>query len=140
MSEEISNPLLSLVKEQGLIDDLQYEEVAGEVKRSGTPVFQALQNFGILDADAILQAMANHLGTEVVALRNVELPKEAVAAVPASTAKMYRCLPVGFSDGMLRVAFEDPLDPQRVDELGYVVKKEIQVVVAHPVEIQAGLD
>ena len=78
MAEEISNPLLSLVKEQGLIDDLQYEEVAGEVKRSGTPVFQALQNFGILDADAILQAMANHLGTEVVALRDVELPKDAV--------------------------------------------------------------
>jgi type IV pilus assembly protein PilB len=140
MSEEISNPLLSLVKEQGLIDDLQYEEVAGEVKRSGTPVFQALQNFGIMDADAILQAMANHLGTEVVGLRNVELPKDAVAAVSASTAKMYRCLPLELSDGMLRVAFEDPLDPGRVDELSFVAKKEIQVVVAHPAEIQAGLD
>ncbi len=140
MGEEISNPLLSLVKEQGLIDDLQYEEVAGEVKRSGTPVFQALQNFGIMDADAILQAMANHLGTEVVALRDVELPKDALAAVPANTAKMYRCLPVGFSDGMLRVAFEDPLDPQRVDELAFVAKREVQVVVAHPAEIQAGLD
>jgi type IV pilus assembly protein PilB len=140
MSEEISNPLLSLVKEQGLIDDLQYEEVAGEVKRSGTPVFQALQNFGIMDADAILQAMANHLGTEVVGLRNVELPKDALAAIPANTAKMYRCLPVGLSDGMLRVAFEDPLDPGRVDELGFVAKKDIQVVVAHPAEIQAGLD
>ena len=30
MAEDISNPLLSLVKEQGLIDDLQYEEVLGE--------------------------------------------------------------------------------------------------------------
>ncbi|MEI2727038.1 MAG: hypothetical protein V9H26_27120 [Verrucomicrobiota bacterium] len=140
MAEEISNPLLSLVKEQGLIDDLQYEEVAGEVKRNGTPVFQALQNFGILDADAILQAMANHLGTEVVALRNVELPKDALAAVPASTAKMYRCLPVELSDGTLRVAFEDPLDPGRVDELSFVAKKEIQVLVAHPADIQAGLD
>ena len=140
MGEEISNPLLSLVKEQGLIDDLQYEEVAGEVKRSGTAVFQALQNFGVMDADAILQAMANHLGTEVVTLRNVDLPKDALAAVPANTAKMYRCLPVGFSDGMLRVAFEDPLDPQRVDELAFVAKREIQVVVAHPAEIQAGLD
>ena len=140
MGEEISNPLLSLVHEQGLIDDLQYEEVAGEVKRSGTPVFQALQNFGIMDADAILQAMANHLGTEVVALRDVDLPKDALAAVPANTAKMYRCLPVGFSDGLLRVAFEDPLDPQRVDELAFVAKREVQVVVAHPAEIQAGLD
>ena len=35
MAEEISNPLLSLVQEQGLIDDLQYEEVIAELKRSG---------------------------------------------------------------------------------------------------------
>ena len=34
MPEDISHPLLSLVKEQGLIDDLQYEEVAGEFKRT----------------------------------------------------------------------------------------------------------
>ena len=34
MSEEISSPLLSLIRENGLIDDLQYEEVAAEFKRS----------------------------------------------------------------------------------------------------------
>jgi type IV pilus assembly protein PilB len=140
MAEEFSSPLLSLIREQGLIDDLQYEEVAGEVKRSGTPVFQALLNFGIMDADAILQAMANHLGTEVVSLRGVELPKDALAALPGGTAKMYRCLPVSLSGGTLRVAFEDPLDPARVDEVGFVAKKDIQVVVANPSEIQAVLD
>ncbi len=32
MSEEISNPLLSLIKEQGLMDDLQYEEVVAEMQ------------------------------------------------------------------------------------------------------------
>ena len=46
MSDDISNPLLSLVKEQGLIDDLQYEEVLGEFKRTGKPVIQILQDFG----------------------------------------------------------------------------------------------
>ena len=69
MPEDISIPLLALIKEQGLIDDLQYEEVVAEVKRSGKPMFQILQDFGIMDLDAILQVMANHLGTEVVSLR-----------------------------------------------------------------------
>ena len=49
---------MSLVKEQGMIDDLQYEEVVGEFKRAGTPIIQILQDFGILDLDAILQVMA----------------------------------------------------------------------------------
>ena len=69
MAEEISNPLLSLVREQGLIDDLQYEEVVAELKRSGTPVFQLLQDFGIMKVDDILHVMATNLGTEVVSLR-----------------------------------------------------------------------
>ena len=36
MSEDISSPLLSLIRENGLIDDLQYEEVAGELKRNAS--------------------------------------------------------------------------------------------------------
>ena len=54
MADDISNPLLSLIKERGLIDDLQFEEVAGEFKRSGKPVSQILQDFGIMDLDDIL--------------------------------------------------------------------------------------
>ncbi len=140
MSEEISNPLLALVREQGLLDDLQYEEVVAEIKRSGTSVFQLLQDFGIMDADAILQAMANHLGAEVMSLKGVEIPKEALAAVPANTAKMYRALPVALDGQTLQVAFEDPLDPAKIDELGFVAKKDVQLVLANPAEISAGID
>jgi type IV pilus assembly protein PilB len=140
MAEEISSPLLALVKEQGLIDDLQYEEVVAEVKRSGTPVFQILQDFGVMDADAILQAEANQLGTEVISLRNRDLPPQVINAIPANAARTYRCIPVELNDGTLRVAFEDPLDPGRVDELTYLAKMDIQVVVASPTEIEAAIE
>ena len=60
MAEEVSSPLLSLVRELDLIDDLQYEEVAAEFKRSGTPVIHLLQDFGIMQLDDILQVMANY--------------------------------------------------------------------------------
>jgi type IV pilus assembly protein PilB len=140
MPEEISNPLLALVKEQGLIDDLQYEEVVAEVKRSGTAVFQILQDFGVMDADAILQAEANQLGTEVVSLRNRELSPQVIGSIPANAAKTYRCIPVELNNGTLRVAFEDPLDTTRVDDLTYVAKMDIQVVVANPTEIENAIE
>jgi type IV pilus assembly protein PilB len=140
MSEEISNPLLSLVKEQGLVDDLQYEEVAAEFQRSGTPVSQILQDFGILDLDSILQAMANYLATEVVDLHGRDFSPDLLKQIPAKTAKMYQCLPVEASDGKLRVAFVDPLNPGQVDELGFVVKKEIRLVVANPVDVQQAVE
>jgi len=135
MPEEISSPLLSLIKDQGLIDDLQYEEVAGEHKRTGTDVFQILQNFGIMDADAILQVEANYLGAEVVSLNNKDFSPQLLKAMPGNTARMYRCFPVNLNGSTMQVAFEDALNPTRIDEVGRIVGKEVQPVVANPAEI-----
>ena len=46
MAEIITNPLLALVKELGMIDDLQLEEVQDEVSRSGKPISQVLADLG----------------------------------------------------------------------------------------------
>jgi type IV pilus assembly protein PilB len=135
MAEENVSPLLALIKDQGLIDDLQFEEVLAEHKRTGTDVFQILQNFSIMDADSILHVEANYLGTEVVSLGDREFSPQLLKTIPANTARMYRCLPVGLTDSTLQVAFEDALNPARIDELGFIVKKDVQPVVANPAEI-----
>jgi type IV pilus assembly protein PilB len=140
MSEDISSPLLSLVKEQGLIDDLQYEEVVAEHKRAGTPIVQILQDFGILELNAILQVMADYLGAEVVSLHERELTPQLIKTIPANTARMYQCVPVGLADSTLQVAFVDPLNPARIDELHYIVKKDVQPVVANPADIEKAIE
>jgi type IV pilus assembly protein PilB len=140
MAEEISNPLLSLVREQGLIDDLQYEEVTAELKRSGTPVFQLLQDFGIMKVDDILHVMATNLGTEVFSLRNNDISPELLKIIPANVARMYHCLPVGLKNGTLQVALADPLDPAHADEIGFASKRDVQVVVADPAEIEKAIE
>ncbi|HEY9510305.1 MAG TPA: ATPase, T2SS/T4P/T4SS family [Verrucomicrobiae bacterium] len=135
MPEEILNPLLSLIREQGLIDDLQYEEVAAEHKRAGTPVGQILQDFGIMDLDSILQTISNYMGAPVVSANDVDFTPELIKTIPASTARMYRCVPVGMTDSGIQVAFEDPLNPARVDEVGFIVKRDIQPVIVNPADI-----
>ena len=140
MADDITNPLLSLVKEQGLIDDLQYEEVLGEFKRTGKPVRQILQDFGVLDMDTILQAIAGQLGAPVVTLRERDLTPELLRLIPAKTARMYQCLPVGMADSTLQLALVDPLSPGRIDELGFVIKKDIQLVVVDPTLVQKAIE
>jgi type IV pilus assembly protein PilB len=140
MSEDLSNPLLSLVKEQGLIDDLQYEEMLGEFKRTGKSVSQILQDSGVLDLDTILQAIASHLGAPVVTVRDRDLTPELIRAIPAKMARMYQCLPVGQVDSTLQVALVEPLNSGRIDELGFVVKKDIQLVVADPAQVQKAIE
>ena len=140
MAEEISSPLLSLIREQKLIDDLQYEEVVAELKRSGAPVIQVLQDFGAMKLDDILHVMATSLGTEVVSLRNREFPPALVETIPAKVARMYHCVPVSMKGSTVQVALADPLDPARADEIQFASKHDVQVVVADPAEIENALD
>jgi type IV pilus assembly protein PilB len=140
MADELSHPLLSLVKDQSLIDDLQYEEVLAEYKRTAKPIIQILQDFGIMDLDAILQTIGHHLGAPVVTLRERDLSPELLRIIPAKTAHMYQCLPVGLENSTLQVALVDPLNVSRVDELGFIVKKDIQLVVADPVQIEEAIE
>jgi type IV pilus assembly protein PilB len=140
MPDDISHPLLSLVKDQGLIDDLQYEEALGEFKRTGKPVSQILQDFGVLDLDTILQAIGSHLGAPVVTLQERDLTPELLRTVPAKMARMYQCLPVALEDSTLKVALVEPFNVGRIDELGFVVKKDIQVVVADPVQVLKAIE
>ena len=140
MSDDISNPLLALVKEQNLIDDLQYEELQGEFKRTGKPVGQILQDSGMLDLDTILQVIATHLGAPVVTLRERDLTPELLRTVPAKMARMYQCLPVGLVNSTLQIALVEPLSPGRIDELSFVVKKDVQLVVADPAQVQKAIE
>ena len=139
MSDNISNPLLALIKERNLIDDLQLEEVLQEQARSGKSVMQILHDFELVDIDSQLQVIAEHLGTEVVSLSDRELTPEILEAVPAATARMYQCVPVAVYGSVVQVALVDPLNPSALDELAYIVGKEVVLVVADPNSIEKAI-
>jgi type IV pilus assembly protein PilB len=136
MSENVSNPLLALVKERNLIDDLQLEEILQEQGRSGKTITQILQDFELVDIDTQLQVIAEHLSTEVVNLSDLELTPELLKTIPAATARMYSAVPVGMFGSLLQVALSDPLVPTTIDDLSYIVGKELQIVVADPSAIE----
>jgi len=140
MSDFISDPLLDLVKEKGLVDDLQYDEVKEEAARGGKTTIQILQDFGILDLDTILQIAAENLGTEVRSLNQVEFTPDLLKAIPSSTARMYQCIPVAIHDNTVQVAFMDPFNPERASELGFSIGKDVLIVVVDPSAIEKAID
>jgi type IV pilus assembly protein PilB len=140
MAEDISDPLLNLLHGQGMLDDLQFEEVAAEMKRNGTPAAQVLQDFGIMKLDDVLHVLANALGTEVVVLKDRELPADVLKLIPAKVAQMYKCMPVAIVNGVLQVAVAEPLNPQLADEIQFAAKRDVLVVVADPADILKAIE
>jgi type IV pilus assembly protein PilB len=53
---------------------------------------------------------------------------------------MYRCVPVSWNGDILQVALANPLDPARADEIHFAVKRDLQVVVADPAEIDRTIE
>ncbi len=140
MSEAISDPLLALVRERGMLDDLQMEEVMQEHSRSGKPVVQVIQDYGLIDGDSLLQIVADQLGTMVVTIDEETMTPDVVAAISPESARMYQCVPVALYGDTVQIAMLDPLNPAAVDELSFSVKFQIQLVVADPAAIQKALD
>jgi type IV pilus assembly protein PilB len=135
-SPAMTSPLLDLIRSQGMLDDLQLEEVREEHNRSGKSISEILSDFGYIDLDTQLTLIANHLGTEVVDLSQRELTPDILSAIPPDAARMYKCLPVAVTESSVHIAMADPMDPTTVDQLFYVVRKEIIPVVADPAAIE----
>lgn len=132
MADLSGDPLIGLLQERGMIDDMQLEEVSAEHERTGRPVSQILVDYGLVDKETLLQIMAEHLATEVVHPTEEDLTPEILEAIPASVARMYRCIPVAVFGNTVQVALANPLNPELIDELAYTLGKEVQVVVADP--------
>ncbi|MGP8201556.1 MAG: GspE/PulE family protein [Limisphaerales bacterium] len=139
VSHTVSSPLLDLIRSQGMLDDMQLEEVREEHNRSGKTIGEILQDFGLMDIDQQLQIIANQMGTEIVDLSQRELTPDILSAIPADAARMYKCLPVAVTETSVHVALADPLDPTIVDQLTFVTHKDVFPVVADPAAIEAAV-
>jgi type IV pilus assembly protein PilB len=136
MADASTHPLLSLIRDQSLMDDLQLDDVVQEHTKSGKPVWQIILNTGIISLPVLLQMIANQIGTEVVEIEESQLTPDVLEMIPADTAKLYQCIPVSVYGSSVQVAFADPLNTESIDQVGFVTGKEIIPVVADPVRIE----
>jgi type IV pilus assembly protein PilB len=134
---DTTHPLISILHDQGKLDDLQIEEIVQENSKSGKSILQIIADAGYVSMDEMLTLIANHLGTEVVSVSEADLNKEIIESIPADAARMYQCIPVAVYGSTVQVAFTDPFNPEAVDQVGFASGKEIMAVVADPTQISA---
>src|SRR5690242_17184322 len=117
MSAVASNPLIDLIRELVMLDDLQLEELQQEFTCSARPIVQIIHDLGFAEMDAQLQIIAQHLGTEFVDLRDYQIPEDALKCIPPDVARTQQCAPIALYGNQLQVACADPLNPGTLDEI-----------------------
>ncbi len=133
---QYSDPLLQQLSDEGLLTPQQAEEILDEHERTGKPVREVALNMQILTEEQLLDVIARQLGCEVLNLKNMDIDGEVIRAVPASIARMYNIVPVQTGPNAVTLATYDLLSPEAVDELGFVLTRDITFVVAREDDIK----
>ena len=130
------DPLLDLLKQNGVLDDEQIAVILDEQKNDGgKPIRQLVIDGGYATEDDLLAMMAAYQGCEVIDLADMTLETDTVNAIPASIARMYNVLCVGVEDSAVTLATANLVDPRVSDEVAFALSKEVRFVMAREKDV-----
>ena len=110
----------------------QLKEVEEEHERSGKPVIDIIENYGLYKRKEILEMIAASQGTYVwTDYDQQDIPRNIIEKVEYNTARTYKIVPLGVDEsGVLHLAMRNSLDFQTVESLQFILDMTIQPVVA----------
>jgi len=88
----------------------------------------------------VLSTIAGQFGMEVMSLKGVDITPEIRDTVPVDIARRYKVVPIFKTGDVLTVALSDPLDFDTLDTLRYVLKCNVEGVVAPRDELKVMMD
>ncbi len=139
MYETESGILAEIVQTRNLVGPEQFAELEEEQQRTGKPLAQVIVDFGVITEEQLLKAVADHLGIPVINLSEIEISQEVLRLMPGGVARMYGCVPIAITGNAVTVAALDPFNPRLVEDLAFVLGKDVQLAVAPPKQIDEAI-
>lgn len=132
--------VIEILKDVGLVKSDQIEEARKIAEQDHSSVVDQLVSMGIVSRMEVLKTVAMQLGMDVIVLADHDIPPDIVKLVPAEIARRYNVVPVYCNENTLTVALSDPLDIETLDSLRYLLKRNVEGIVAAEEEISVALD
>ncbi|MCZ6811356.1 MAG: ATPase, T2SS/T4P/T4SS family [Planctomycetota bacterium] len=126
----------SILLERGLISEEQLEGALAEQNRTGERLDHALVRLGFVSSTDVLEAIGQQFALPIVDLKTIEVDEEVLQTLPAKLVFKQRCVPIGRSNGTLRVATCDPFELTAFDELRLLTGMSIELVLADERDIR----
>jgi type IV pilus assembly protein PilB len=131
--------ILEILENVGLITREQAVTARQTAVAEDEAIMEVLaRETGVSKTD-MLKTLAAQFGMEMISLQGMEIPTEVRDMVPADVAQRYKVIPVFKNDNVLTVAMGDPLDVDTLDGLRYVLKTNVEGVVALPEEVEKAI-
>ena len=129
-----------LLVQQNLITVDQLKQTLEEQKRSGRKLGRVLIESGLVTEEGMSTALARQLGAEFIDLRQFSPAPELIKLLPETQARRLRAMVLAERNGLLMVGMADPTDLAAFDELGRVLKRDIDLAVVTESQLLAAID
>ncbi len=134
------NLLLKKLVDKKLLTQQNIDDATEEEKKTGKNIFKILVGYGYITEETLLTTIAKWLSVELVDLSKLNIERNAINKISASTAKFYSIVPIKVEAGGVVIAVSDPLNMKLVDDLRFVTGLNIKMVVAKEDAIKKAID
>ncbi len=126
-----------ILVEMGAVDDAAVNKALQYQKGKKLRVGEALMQLGLTDEDKVFRALATQSHLPFVDLKKGKLPDEIVKLAPREMVEQHRFVPLLEKGGKLVVAIDDPMRVFELDNLGFVLNRELAAALASPTALRA---
>jgi general secretion pathway protein E/type IV pilus assembly protein PilB len=132
--------VLQILQEHGLVRAEQVDKAAMSVKQEGETVVDVLIQMKAVTEQEVLSLVAAQFGMELVHIDPAAISPEMRNVLDAEKARKYGAVPLSLVNNVVTVAISDPMNYDTLDSLRYVLKANVDAVVAPKQEIADALD
>lgn len=132
--------LLKRLIDKNLLTQQMIDEAMEEEKKSGKNIFKILVDHDYIKEDVLLNDVADWLSIEVVDISKINIERNAINKISASTAKFYNIVPIRTEGESVVVAVSDPLNMKLADDLRFVTGLNIKMVIARDEDIKKAVE
>ncbi len=139
MFDDHSDVIRDIALEAGLVTPAQAEEIWESHATTGKSFSDSLVDAGLADRPTILQAIADHLQVQFYSVVPADPGEALTKLLKAPQAHKYVVVPVADEAGKLTLLAKDPLNSSVINELSFILQKDIELAVADPAQVEAAV-
>ncbi len=130
-----------ILHEWGQVTEEQVEQALGLAKGSGKRLGEAMVEATFVKEVEVAKALATQFDMEFINLDGPEAQKEIdFSLVPDDLVKKHLVVPMGSTNGRLKLVIHDPMDLELLDLLRFRLNREIETAIAPRSVIKAFID
>lgn len=132
MFSDHDQAIYDLLRDAGVVEVAELDRVRTNLVGSGKSLADGLIGENAMAAETLFACVAKSLGCICVSDTPEALGAETVALLPADLARSYGVVPLRADETGIQVLAVDPFNPRIVDDLTFVLGREVRVVVSDP--------